>query len=125
MDDEDARGNENKLFHIFSSAGITGNSRDLNPGASPLFSHWIVLVMKLINLDTADNKSFVNKTVQLCLQQLDVSIILPLILSLQCENYTLGVGAFDTEQVEMLPRLDCAVGNVSEGIKAGACSTSH
>lgn len=81
--------------------------------------------MKLINLDTADNKSFVNKTVQLCLQQLDVSIILPLILSLQCENYTLGVGASDTEQVEMLPHLDCAVGNVSEGIKAGACSTSH
>lgn len=81
--------------------------------------------MKVINLDTVDNKSFVNKTVQLCLQQLDVSIILPLIFSLQCKNYTLGAGAFDTEQVEMLPRLDRAVGNVSEGIKAGACSLSR
>lgn len=81
--------------------------------------------MKLINLDTADNKSFVNKMIQLCLQQLDVSIILLLIFSLQCENYTLGVGVFDTEQVEMLPRLDRAVGNVPEGIKAGARSTSH
>lgn len=73
--------------------------------------------MKLINPDTlptADNESFVNKTVRLCLRRLDAPLIPTLTFSLQHKCDALRIRAVAVVAVEMPPHSDSTAGKASE-----------